>query len=108
MSYQRERDQFIGVLAEEGVPVHVSRLVLRDATTIARLAELRCMVELTDKQERQNRNAEARIAERVALYGIKVITDGDPRGCTTKLLLPSNRYNTWGGKESGWGVPTRY
>ena len=32
---------------------------------------------------------------------------GDPRGYCTKLRLKSGRYNTWGGAEDGWGVPTR-
>lgn len=31
---------------------------------------------------------------------------GDPRGYTTKLHLTSGGWNTWGGFESGWGVPT--
>ena len=30
---------------------------------------------------------------------------GDPRGYVLKIMLPSGRYNTWGGAESGYGVP---
>ena len=29
---------------------------------------------------------------------------GDPRGYTVKVHLINERYNTWGGKESGWGI----
>ena len=35
--------------------------------------------------------------------GFKV--GGDPRGYTLKMILPSGKYNTFGGKEDGWGVP---
>jgi hypothetical protein len=31
--------------------------------------------------------------------------DGDPRGYVVKLMLKSGAYNTFGGAESGWGVP---
>jgi hypothetical protein len=30
---------------------------------------------------------------------------GDPRGYTVKVHLPNHAYNTWGGAESGYGVP---
>lgn len=30
--------------------------------------------------------------------------NGDPRGYVVKLILPSGRYNTMGGRESGYGV----
>jgi len=30
---------------------------------------------------------------------------GDPRGYCLKVFMPSGRYNTFGGKESGYGVP---
>lgn len=50
----------------------------------------------------------ARIEERVralaAKNGATVNLSGDPRGYVVKLHLPSGRYNTWGGPESGYGV----
>ena len=30
--------------------------------------------------------------------------DGDPRGYCLKLLLPDGSYNSWGGKENGYGI----
>lgn len=30
--------------------------------------------------------------------------NGDPRGYPVKLQLPSGRYNTWGGREEGYGI----
>jgi len=40
-------------------------------------------------------------------WGIKPKFNGDPRGACVKLILPSGRYNSWGGKEDGYCVPTR-
>lgn len=39
-------------------------------------------------------------------YGIDLVGDvtGDPRGYCLKLHLPDGSYNTWGGKESGYGI----
>jgi hypothetical protein len=28
---------------------------------------------------------------------------GDPRGLCFKVILPTGRYNSWGGAEDGWG-----
>jgi hypothetical protein len=107
MSYQKDRDMFIAVMTGEGVPLETSRLILRGAATINRLSVDQCNRALSDKEKRIMENAANRMAERLNPYDIKVTTSGDPRGYTTKLLLPSERYNTWGGAESGWGVPVR-
>lgn len=39
-------------------------------------------------------------------YGIDCAAEvtGDPRGYCLKLHLPDGSYNTWGGKESGYGI----
>lgn len=34
----------------------------------------------------------------------KIQVTGDPRGYIVRFMLPSGRYNTWGGKEAGWGI----
>ena len=31
----------------------------------------------------------------------------DPRGFTFKVFFPSEIYNTWGGKETGFGIPSK-
>lgn len=49
MSYQREREEFLVSMQREGVPLDVARLVLRDATTIQRLAEVACSDEAADR-----------------------------------------------------------
>jgi hypothetical protein len=35
---------------------------------------------------------------------LKADVTGDPRGYCLKLHLPDGSYNTWGGKESGFGI----
>ena len=35
---------------------------------------------------------------------LKADVTGDPRGYCLKLHLPDESYNTWGGKESGFGI----
>lgn len=42
MTYQQERDEFIGIMATEGVPLGTARLFLRHASTLHRLAEAQC------------------------------------------------------------------
>jgi hypothetical protein len=38
-------------------------------------------------------------------YGLQFHFDGDPRGFVLKMKTPkSGRYNTWGGRETGWGI----
>ena len=39
--------------------------------------------------------------------GFTALTGGDPRGYTTKLIVPSGAHNTMGGREDGIGVPVR-
>ena len=48
----------------------------------------------------------ARLNAIAAKYNINLKADvtGDPRGYCLKLHLPDESYNTWGGKESGFGI----
>lgn len=49
MSYQRDRETFIERMTREGLPLHVTRLLLREATGINRRAELACSSEAADR-----------------------------------------------------------
>ncbi len=99
-----EREQFVGVMVSEfgeRVRRHLPRL-LTLAKRHARLQETAC-----NRQVAENHDArcEAAIAALCETIGCTVQFSGDPRGYTVKLHLPSGRYNTWGGFESGYGVP---
>lgn len=49
MSYQRDRDQFVARMTQEGMPFHYMMALLRAATTIQRYAELACSSEAADR-----------------------------------------------------------
>ena len=78
--------------------------------TLARRAQrynvLACNVVLTP---RQSRNA-TRINDQATAIGASlntaIYTNGDPRGYALAIRLPNGAYNTWGGVEHGWGIPT--
>lgn len=57
--------------------------------------------------ERDEKRIEKRITEICAPLGLTPRFGGDPRGYTVSLHLPSGAYNSWGGAENGYGVPTR-
>lgn len=120
MSYQKDRDEFVAVIVEElagiartpGVGtdqpwVDVARLILRNAATIQRLAAEDCNRQITDAERKRWTEAEERISAACKPWGIKPTFNGDPRGCCVKLILPSGRWNGWGGKEDGYCVPVR-
>jgi len=116
MSYQKDRDEFVGVIVGEVISqggradthsVDLARAILRDAATMQRLAVEACNRELTDGEKRQDDRCQLRIEAACTPWGIKPTFNGDPRGNVVKLLLPSGRWNSWGGKEDGYCVPTR-
>lgn len=86
---------------------HVAKLIMRNAATLQRLAEMACNRDLTASEEKREQTAERHLRDAVSqLPGLSVIEiGGDPRGYVVKLKLPSGAYNTWGGEECGWGVP---
>jgi len=48
----------------------------------------------------------ARLKAIAAKHNVALVADvtGDPRGYCLKLHLPDESHNTWGGKESGFGI----
>lgn len=49
MSYQRDREDFIARMTREGLPLDVTRLLLREATGLNRRAELACSSEAANR-----------------------------------------------------------
>lgn len=107
MGYQEERDLFMMVMAEEKVDYYDVKLLLRDAQRIQTHAVVMCNTTPTKAQDRRAEKAGERIVALMKKYEIKVDLGGDSRGACVKLGLKSKRYNTWGGGQSGWAVPTR-
>jgi hypothetical protein len=78
-------------------------LLMRLAKRHGKLAERECNV--GDVSDKTWERLEAKIRAVCAEIGCEVKLGGDPRGYTVKVIVPSGRYNTWGGAEDGWGVP---
>jgi ribosomal protein S2 len=78
----------------------------RYETTLHRIAEIWCSVELTEKQAARLEEKESRIEKKVQgiaeLLRFKVHTQGDPRGGTIRFTLPSGRSNNW--DQETWGI----
>ena len=132
MGKQSEREQQIADLTAEGWPLADIRTILRHAATLHHLAELACSSEAADRDRvpcpgangkrclcdepsqgqhesvpridvRADRIGDA--VHRLAVsHGGSARIDGDPRGYIVKLILPSGRNNTMGGREAGYGV----
>ena len=119
MSYQRDRDEFVGVVVAEVIRggfrvrgserqgTELARLILRNAATLQRLGIDGCNRELTPGEKKQDEDCEQRIRLACERFGIEPTFSGDPRGAVVKLLLPSGRWNSFGGPECGFCVPTR-
>jgi hypothetical protein len=106
-SHSVDRGRFVEVMSREGVPESVSLRVLRAAAIHVRLAVIACNRGMTRAEERKDERTEERIVEMLKPYGIEPQFQGDPRGCTVKLKLPSGRSNDWGG-ERVYCVPQPY
>lgn len=74
------------------------------AKRLNRYNETECNYGLTPAQETRVMNLEKRVRAICHALGITVIFNGDPRGYAVKLHFASGAYNTWGGKEEGWGI----
>ena len=130
MSTQRERLEFTALIARE-FPAKLlwevtafCNSLLRHAKTHGALAVEECngpgdyinqipypragelINEWQNRLEVRQERTDKRISELCLAFGVKVELGGDPRGATVKLHLPSGKYNTMGGSESGYGVPS--
>jgi hypothetical protein len=105
MSYQKDRDEFLTIMAGEGCRnLETLRAILRHAATLQRLAETACNRTLTKWEERTDEN-ETRAMELCLPEGFSAVFSGDPRGAVVKIKVPSGRTNDWG--QQGICVPTR-
>lgn len=126
----KARDEFIAKFVQNfpertNEAVDAARLLLRHAKTYDRLQEMACeshpamnnpnidikvagrLQEEREKWiEKREGQIEKRIAKIVEPFGLRVRFGGDPRGFTVALYFPDNSYNSWGGQENGWGIPT--
>jgi hypothetical protein len=77
----------------------------RLANSLNRLNEIACNFGLTERQERRKQNLQTRI--KTVLEGAGLVLNhfnSDPRGYAVYLDLPDGSYNSFGGRESGYGI----
>ena len=125
-TYQDDRDEFMITLAQECMAERIDFGKLGAATGCYRVGELgrelmrraqrlhgyavaACNYSMTPGQEKRQEGIERRVVALVAAIGPgwRADTQRDPRGAVLKILMPSGRYNSWGGRECGYCVPTR-
>lgn len=102
MTRQQERDEFIGILLQE-FPNHkyadiceLARKLMRYAATDDRFACQDCNEGLSAEEEERQKANQQRILSLCREWGIVPVFNGDPRGATVKLQVPSGRKNDWG------------
>lgn len=106
-SYQTERERFVDAWARNGGHYVQARDVLQGALAVAIAVMAECSGTLTARQKARRQRAEGFILAMCEALGFSVRFGGDPRGYTTKITFPDGSWNTFGGREDGWGVPTR-
>ena len=120
-----ERAAFLDVCRRNKFPIGQARELLRLADAHIRNAVAQCngpgdyvnripypaVGEIYTKHEARCERREARIESRIATIaaetGFRVECGGDPRGYTVKIFFPDDSFNTWGGRENGYGVPQK-
>lgn len=109
---KKDREEFVAVLTKELGNVEpleaaaAARALMRLASTWQRIQVDKCNRPQTGTDEAREFKTENLLVGWAKRYRLSLDLGGDPRGYTVKVKLPSGRYNTWGGKEDGWGVPT--
>lgn len=124
MSKQKDREEFIAIMTQEGMPLPTIRALMRASATLQRLNEAECNVEQInprhlndgdgkafcgDTSSRVVRMASAvtcwtcrgvlverRVAKMLAGTPFVANFQGDPRGAAIKVKVPSGRTNDWG------------
>ena len=111
-SLKRERELFVGHVVRSlpnhsvHVAVDLARELMRLAGIVDRYAVNLCNGETTEREKQRAERTAKKMGELIYPFGWPVTIGGDPRGYVVKIKFPSGAYNTWGGSQEGYGVPT--
>lgn len=111
MSYQKEREEFIQAFGREfpNAPHSVCLAMLRNASAEQRYNEICSSIEVSDREARRLDKASERRTERMRelcrSIGAELVENGDPRGYSYLIRVPSGRTTDWGNR--GIGIPGR-
>ncbi len=115
MSYKTDRAEFTATIIAEitaqpggdtATARKVATRILNDAHTLQQIAIRACNGTLEAFDATNDKAAENRILRACKPWGIRPDFNGDPRGAVVKLRLPSGKWNSFGGPEDGYCVPT--
>ena len=84
---------------------HDATELCRLANSLSRLNELACNSGFSERQERRKQQLQKRI--KTVLVGAGLILnhfESDPRGFAVYIDLPDGSYNSFGGRENGYGI----
>lgn len=75
------------------------------ARALHRLNEVSCNCGLTPRQEKRMQNLEEKVRTVLGRAGLALSHfNGDPRGYAVYVDLPDGSYNSFGGREHGYGI----
>lgn len=107
MSSQHRNDiETVHLITKHGSSVlrHDLLAFLKNARSFARLQVIACNRDTTPAEDKRDAKLVDCLMNQARAWGLKCKLGGDPRGFTVKLFFPGGEYNSWGGKEEGWGV----
>lgn len=113
MSKVQDCKVFVQKMVEEFTPIVGMSESFQCAYKLMKLAKMKerynllhCNVGLTPQQEANVEKVCIKVNDIATKLHTTIHIGGDPRGYALKILLPSKEYNTWGGAEDGYGIPS--
>ena len=84
---------------------HDAAELCRLALALHRLNETSCNYGPTPRQEKRMQSLEDKVRAVLGRAGLKLNHfNGDPRGYAVHIDLPDGSYNSFGGRENGYGI----
>ena len=85
--------------------VHDAAELCKSANSLNRLNEIACNCGLSERQERRKQKLQERIKTVLERAGLILNHfENDPRGYAVYIDLPDGSYNSFGGRENGYGI----
>jgi|SRR5437868_14712293 len=84
---------------------HDAAELCKSANSLNRLNEIACNCGLSERQERRKQKLQERIKTVLERAGLILNHfENDPRGYAVYIDLPDGSYNSFGGRENGYGI----
>lgn len=94
-----------GILGHNTAAANIAEELIDYASRLQKYAEVDCNTGLNDKQRKQVEKLRSKVKTIVETLGWSVNRfNTNPRGFAVYLNLPDGRYNSCGGRESGYGI----